>query len=75
MSLQELIEAVRQLPPEQRRQFEVAYERMRSGGDGAEADERSAYDKLKHLIGRAEGPPDLSTNPDYMKGFGEDSLS
>ena len=41
--------------------------------DAAEGD--SAYDSLKHagLIGCIEGgPPDLSTNPKYMEGFGRD---
>ena len=27
---------------------------------------------LDDIIGSAEGPGDLSTNPDYMDGFGED---
>jgi hypothetical protein len=31
----------------------------------------SAYDLVKDLIGRQSGaPPDLSTNPKYMEGFG-----
>jgi hypothetical protein len=32
----------------------------------------SMYDRVKHLIGKFDGPPDLSTNPRYLKGFGED---
>ncbi|MEQ8210272.1 MAG: hypothetical protein RH917_10615 [Lacipirellulaceae bacterium] len=34
---------------------------------------RSLYDAMKEygLIGAMEGPGDLSTNPDHMKGFGE----
>jgi metal-responsive CopG/Arc/MetJ family transcriptional regulator len=31
----------------------------------------SAYDLIKHLIGTLEGPSDLATNPEHMKGFGE----
>ena len=31
----------------------------------------TAYDLVKHLCGRLRGPKDLSTNPKYMKGFGE----
>lgn len=31
----------------------------------------SAYDLVKHLIGTLEGPSDLATNPEHMKGFGE----
>jgi ribbon-helix-helix CopG family protein len=30
-----------------------------------------AYDLVKHLCGSLRGPKDLSTNPKYMKGFGE----
>ena len=31
----------------------------------------SAYDLVKHLIGKNKGGPgDLSTNPKYMEGFG-----
>lgn len=32
----------------------------------------SVYDRIKHLIGGVDGPPDLSTNPKYLHGFAED---
>ena len=32
----------------------------------------SLYDRVKDLIGQVDGPPDLSTNPKYLHGFGED---
>jgi hypothetical protein len=32
----------------------------------------SIYDRVKHLIGQVDGPSDLSTNPKYVRGFGED---
>ena len=32
----------------------------------------SIYDRVRHLIGKVDGPPDLSTNPKYLEGFGED---
>jgi hypothetical protein len=32
----------------------------------------SIYDRVRDLIDGVDGPPDLSTNPKYMKGFGED---
>lgn len=35
----------------------------------------SLLDRAKHLIGVIEGPGDLSTNPKYLEGLGEDSLS
>ena len=31
----------------------------------------SALSLVAHLVGRWDGPPDLSTNPKYMEGFGE----
>lgn len=31
----------------------------------------SALDMAADLVGSWEGPPDLSTNPKYMEGFGE----
>jgi hypothetical protein len=32
----------------------------------------SIYERVKHLVGAIDGPPDLSTNPKYLQGFGED---
>ena len=33
--------------------------------------ERSFFEVAGDLIGAGEGPRDLSTNPDYLKGYGE----
>ena len=33
--------------------------------------ERSFFEMAGDLIGAGEGPGDLSTNPDYLKGYGE----
>ena len=33
--------------------------------------ERSFFEVAGDLIGAGEGPGDLSTNPDYLKGYGE----
>jgi len=30
----------------------------------------SFADGIEHILGSIEAPPDLSTNPDYLKGFG-----
>ena len=35
-------------------------------------DGKSAYDMMKDVCGIIEGPGDLSTNPKYMEGFGEE---
>ncbi len=31
----------------------------------------SFLDKYRDIIGSCEGPPDLSTNPKYMEGYGQ----
>lgn len=36
-----------------------------------EAPEGSFLSGIEHLVGSAEGPSDLSTNPKYMEGFGQ----
>lgn len=38
-------------------------------GDG-KPPKLSALDLVSDLVGRFEGPKDLSTNPKYMRGFG-----
>jgi predicted DNA-binding ribbon-helix-helix protein len=38
-----------------------------------EKNELSIYDRVRHLIGEIDGPADLSTNPKYLKEFGEDT--
>lgn len=46
----------------------------RSRGDRSRPQEDSLYDSLRRrgLIGSVKGaPPDLSTNPKHMRGFGE----
>jgi len=30
-----------------------------------------AYEFIKHVVGTLDGPSDLGTNPEHMKGFGE----
>ena len=30
----------------------------------------SFLDGIEHLVGSVSGPPDLSTNPDHLRGFG-----
>jgi hypothetical protein len=37
-----------------------------------EKERTSVYDRVKHLVGSVDGPADLSTNPKYLQGFGED---
>ena len=37
-----------------------------------EKEKISIYDRVQHLVGSVDGPPDLSTNQKYLRGFGED---
>ncbi len=39
--------------------------------DLPEAQPGSFLEGIEDLVGSVEGPPDLSTNPKYMEGFGE----
>lgn len=44
------------------------------GNDQKQDRPKSVYEGMKHLIGTLDGPRDLSTNPKYMEGFGQDSM-
>ena len=35
---------------------------------------KTAYDGMRHIIGSLEGTSDISTNPKYLEGLGQDSL-
>jgi hypothetical protein len=40
-------------------------------GITAETSQHSAYDRIKHLVGRSQGGPrDLSTNPTHLANYG-----
>ena len=39
--------------------------------DGRDRKQLRAYDRVKHLVGRASGPRDLSRDPRHMRGFGQ----
>ena len=69
MSVQEILTAIEQLPPEQQQQVRDALDVQH------EADRLSAYDKIKDLIGKGSGLRDVSANKAHMRGFGERSLS
>lgn len=44
-----------------------ALERERSG----KSEPKSCHDLLQDVCGSFDGPPDLSTNPDHLEGFGQ----
>ena len=72
MSATEILDAISELPEDERRKVYVGLEARRRDDPAAQL---SAHDRAKHLIGSIEGPSDLSTNKAYMEGFGESSLS
>ncbi len=69
---QVLHELVDQLPEEKVPKIRHALEEAIRTGETAE-DTRSALEKAEALgaVGCIEGPPDLSTNPDHMAGYGK----
>ena len=36
---------------------------------------KSFYEATKHLLGKADGPPDLATNKSYLDGYGAEKKS
>jgi len=46
-------------------------EPVEAAGNTVSARPGSFLDGIEHLIGSLEGPPDLSTNPRHLEGFGE----
>lgn len=70
-SFDQVLEEAKQLSPEERDR--LVRELSRSESPAGNGDPRSLYDALKArgLIGCiTDAPPDLSTNPKYMEGFG-----
>ena len=52
-------------------QGQLVREALASYGVTVEAGQKSAYDKIKDIIGRSRGGPgDLSTNPKHLEGYG-----
>ena len=75
--------AARAVPEEKARLVRVALEKLleereRGGNHGQPLDlypfpdGQTFGDVTKDVCGKYEGPGDLSTNPKYMEGFGED---
>ena len=80
--LEHLLERASQLPAVvqerlARRWLKDLENQQQAAGEEAAQEEQpfvSAYDLAKDVIGSLDGPEDLSTNPKYMKGFGESSM-
>ncbi|MGI9176037.1 MAG: hypothetical protein ACR2GR_12040 [Rhodothermales bacterium] len=75
MSVQELEKAVAKLPPDELADFGAWFDAYRER-ETNEAEERKpvTFEDIKHLLGRGQGPGDLSTNPKYMDDFGQSSM-
>jgi hypothetical protein len=79
-TLAEVLEDAKRLPPDdQRRLIELLTEFSATRTEVPKAENgkvRTLYDALqaRGLIGfLKDAPPDLSTNPKYMEGFGQDA--
>jgi hypothetical protein len=71
---QQMIETFRSLPLEKQEELLNFAEFLKAKLDHREsmpAASISAFDAAGDLIGCVEGPDDLSTNKEYMKGFGQ----
>jgi hypothetical protein len=73
-SYERVLQDARSLPPEEQRR--LVQELTKSAGRGEEAKVRTLFDAFSEhgLVGfMTDGPTDLSTNPKYMEGFGQDA--
>jgi hypothetical protein len=73
---EQILQTVEALPTEDQRQILDFVEfiwakRQRTRATQPETAERSFFEVAQASIGAGEGPGDLSTNPDYMKGYGQ----
>lgn len=70
-SFEKVLAEAKQLTPEERRK--LVRELSKPAPPRTDEPPRTLYDALnaRGLIGCIDGPPDLSTNPKYMEGFGQ----
>lgn len=74
---EQILQAVEVLPSEDQRQVLEFVEFLWAKRQGIETPEaettsRSFFEVAHDWIGAGEGAGDLSTNPDYMQGYGQD---
>lgn len=78
MSVEEITAAVAALSRSERRRLYAEVERQKAADRAASGEEvsdqnvPSAHERAKHLIGEGSGCGDLSANPAYLEGFGEE---
>jgi hypothetical protein len=73
---EQILEIVEALPTEDRQQVLdfaefIRAKRQQAKASEPETAERSFFEVARASIGAGEGPGDLSTNPDYMQGYGQ----
>ena len=72
---EEILQAVEALPAEDRRQVlsfvKFLWSKRQTRTTEPETTSRSFFEVAQASIGAGEGPGDLSTNPDWMQGYGQ----
>lgn len=67
---QQVLEALQTLSPDNQQKVLTFAVNLRNQQQRPSESSQSFLDVAKEFIGRAEGPGDLSTNSDYMQGYG-----
>lgn len=70
MSIQEMKQAVADMPPDERAEFAAWLNEH-----WTEQPRPVTFEDIKHLVGIGKGPGDLATNPNYMDDYGQGSMS
>lgn len=73
---EQILQTITVLPEEGQRQILdfvefIKAKRQRTALAESEDTSRSFLETAQAIIGMGEGPGDLSTNPDYMEGYGQ----
>lgn len=76
---QQVVQGIEGLPAAEQRQildfveFLIAKHQESNGRSPSRGEEetKSFAETARDIIGMGEGPGDLSTNPDYMEGYGQ----
>lgn len=73
---QQVLDTLQTLSPEEQKmvlEFAVKLQHKQVPTSNSPESFQSFFDVAREFIGQGEGPSDLLTNPDYMKGYGQDS--
>lgn len=75
---QQVVQGIEGLPEPERRQIldfveflMTKHQRSSKRSPNEEEEPKSFAETARDIIGMGEGPGDLSTNPDYMEGYGQ----